>query len=217
VRIGGARARGLGAVAALLVVVAGCGLGAASPPPGCPTEPRAAGTLPDLEALLPALPDSTVDSGWNCRPERLRTYARHGVSRLEFAGATEEHADGSSIVVAVYRSGTGDPPLQAAWVEEFYEGSARESGRVDNIETRRESIAAAGEVWRMDGLNGLSLQSVVVWQGESVVRVVLVASEVGPDANRAEHDALVAATVGTAVAPGASSGSPAPRVLPSAA
>lgn len=161
----------------------------------CPDEVRAAGTLPALEALLPRgmierAPD-VVDSGWNCLPATLGTYAAHGVTRLEFAGATWDQGDGNATVAAILSTRAGDPPLEATWVEEFYETGARGGRRVENVETRRSAMAGAGDVWRLDALNDLSLQTIAVWPADPYVRVVIVATDVAPGASRVEHDQRV--------------------------
>ena len=191
--------------------ILGCTVGGAFPATSdCPSEPRAAGTMPDLEAQLPkeliALGSNdppraptTVDSGWSCLDKSLGTYAAHGVERLEFAGATWDEGRGNATVTAIVRTPTSDPPLEAAWVEEFYETSARATQRVSNIETVRSNMAGAGAVWRMDALNDLSLQTIVVWPADAGVHVVIVASTVEPGASRDAHDLRVEAAVDSVV------------------
>jgi hypothetical protein len=161
----------------------------------CPEEPRAAGTLPDLELLLPSelsgQAPTTVDSGWNCLSTTLGSYASHGVTRLEFAGATWDAGNGDGAVAAVFQTAATDPQLQTAWVEEFYEQSAHASRGVENVETSRPHMDGAGDVWRLDALNNLSLQSIIVWPHGEHVHVVLVASTVEPGASRDIHEARV--------------------------
>jgi hypothetical protein len=161
----------------------------------CPEEPRAAGTLPDLELLLPSQllgqTPTTVDSGWNCLSTTLGTYASHGVTRLEFAGATWDAGNGDGAVAAVFRTSTTEPGLQTAWVEGFYEQGARASRGVENVETSRPRMEGAGDVWRLDALNNLSLQTIVVWPHADHVHVALVASTVEPGASRDAHEARV--------------------------
>jgi hypothetical protein len=189
------------------LALSGCGVvdGTFPATSACPAEPRAAGTLPELEALLPRgmierSPDR-VDSGWNCLESSLGTYVAHGVTRIQFAGATWEQGEGGDgTVVAILASGPSDPPLQAAWVEEFYETGARGGRNIENIETRRGALGGAGEVWRLDALNSLSLQTIVVWPAAPYVRVVIVATQVAPDASRAEHDERVELAVEVATA-----------------
>jgi hypothetical protein len=192
-----------------MILAAGSMLGACANVDGtfpatsaCPEEPRAAGTLPELEALVPTHLDGQaadmIDSGWNCLAQTLGTYASRGVARLEFAGATWDEGDGEGAVAAVFRSGAAGPPLEAPWVEEFYEQGARGSRRVANVETRRVEMGGAGDVWRLDALNDLSLQTIVVWPHGGHVHVVLVASTVEPGASRSAHDARVDVLVATA-------------------
>jgi hypothetical protein len=168
----------------------------------CPNEARAAGTFPDLEALLPRgmierSPDE-VDSGWHCTAETLGTYAAHGVRELRYAGATWDNGEGDATVVAVFTTRPEEPPLQSAWVEEFYELGALSGRRIENVETSRPSIGEAGPVWRLDALNDLSLQTIVVWPAGRFVRVVIVATQVGPGASRADHDQRVVIAVDVA-------------------
>ena len=213
-----------------LVVVLALGLGLGACTGGdfpatstCPEEPRAAGVLPDLEALLPSelagRPRDTIDSGWNCLATTLGTYAAHGVTRLEFAGATWDDGNGNGAVTAVFETAATDPALQAAWVEELYEAGARASRGVENVETDRVEMAGPGDVWRLDALNNLSLQTIVVWPHGGHVHVVLVASTVEPGASRDAHDARVDAAVSAAAAvPGDEPvpASPPPSPAPSA-
>jgi hypothetical protein len=212
--LNGASGRGASALAIaflLLVVAAACGGGTTGSSPtgssataGCAADHRAAGALPQLEALLPRgmierSPDS-VDSGWNCTAEALGTYATHGIHELRFSGATWDNGSGDATVAAILTTRPGDPALQAAWVEEFYETGARAARHTENIETSRPSMPGAGQVFRLDTLNGLSLQTVVVWPAATTVRVVIVATTVGPDASRADHDQRVATAVEVAAA-----------------
>ena len=205
------RARALLVAAALAAGIAACTVDGTFPATSaCPSEPRAPGTVPDLEALLPTAlvtlgsnepprPPTIVDSGWTCLVANLRSYASHGVTRLEYAGATWDEGNGEGTATAVFRAAPPDPPLEAAWVEEFYETTARGDRRVSNVQTVRESMAGAGAVWRLDALNDLSLQTIVVWPSAPNVRVVIVATTVEPGASRDEHDLRVDAAVDTVV------------------
>ena len=201
----------LAAVVLVVAAVSACTVDGRFPATSaCPSEPRAPGTLPDLEARLPsklvelgsndpARPPTTVDSGWQCLESSLRSYATHGVTRLEFAGATWDEGDGDGTVAAVFRTAEPDPPLEAAWVEEFYELTARADRRVSNVEIQRLNLAGAGAVWRFDAINDLSLQTIVVWPDGSDVRVVIVASTVAPGASREGHDRRVESAVDAVV------------------
>jgi hypothetical protein len=189
----------------------------------CPEEPRAAGRLPDLELLLPTAlagrAPSTVDSGWNCLPTTLGSYAAHGVTRLEFAGATWDAGDGDGAVTAVFQAATTDSQLQAAWGEEFYELGARASRGVENVETSRAVIEVPGgvrDIWRLDALNNLSLQTIIVWSHGEHVHVVLVASTVEPGASRDAHEARVDETVLAAASVEADGSAPSPGGSPEA-
>lgn len=189
----------------LAIVGAGCGsLGAtATPNPACPTgDVRAAGSLPGLEALLPKgmierSPD-TVDSGWNCSATALGSYVTHGVTKLLFAGATWEQPNGSGIVTAILSLQSG--PLDPAWVEEFYTAGAVAGKRTGAVKTDRPTYRLAGQVFRLETVNDLSLQTVVIWPAGRYVHVVIVATQVSPDAVRADHDDLVRIAVEVAAA-----------------
>ncbi len=210
----GPRARWPSALAVAILVLplaAACGVGPtgssptrSSPTAGCAADHRAAGALPDLEALLPRgmieRSPNSVDSGWNCTAEALGTYASHGIHELRFAGATWDNGSGDATVAAILTTRPGDPTLQAAWVEEFYESGARAARHTENIETSRPSMGGAGQVFRLDTLNGLSLQTIVVWPAATAVRVVIVATTVGPDASRGDHDQRVGTAVEVAAA-----------------
>jgi hypothetical protein len=194
-----------------LLVLAGCaspGQAAATPFGPCGEDARAAGAYPHLEAQLPTTlgeggraPDS-VDSGRSCSDQALGTFRQHGVTELRFAGATWNEGNGNGTAIAVFAAPDGAPTLQKAWVEEFYEAGAQAGKKTDNIETSRPVMAGAGEVFRIDTLNDLSLQSVVTWQVDGATHVVIVATEVTPSADRAAHDVRVATAVAAAATGG---------------
>lgn len=203
-------------ILSVVLVAAACGGPAAasfSPEGPCTANGRAPGGYPDLEAKLPPalgglapaggtggatadVPPTTVDSGRNCTEETLVTLWGHGVRELRFAGGIWDVGDGEGIVSAVFLAPPGQPELQLAWVEEFYEASGRASSKAENIQVSRPTIDPAGEVFRIDALNDLSLQTVAVWPDGEVVRVVLVATNVEPGADRAEHERVVELAVG---------------------
>ena len=182
---------------AFTAIVAGCGA-SASPAPGTCADTRAPGTKPALEALLPSRladqPPTTVDSGANCSTEALTTLKAHGLTELDFAGATWDAGNGAATSIAVLALPAA-APLPVAWVEEFYEVGARSGKKTDNIAVGRPTFEGAGNVYRLDALNDLSFQSVVVWPDGPIVRVVIVASPVNPSASRTEHDSRVEAAV----------------------
>jgi hypothetical protein len=202
----------LGALALFVALVAGCSP-STSPAPspgsaaGCATDVRGAGTFPDLEALLPrgmieAAP-TTVDSGANCTDRSLGSYREHGIGEVRFAGATWDYGNGNATVAAVFATPAGQPRLDATWVEEFYLAGAFAARGADNLDTSRPTVPGVGVVFRLDTLNNLSQQTVVVWPDDGFVHVVIVATDVGPDASRADHDerVRVAIEVADAAAP----------------
>ena len=204
------------AIAAALAL-AGCAPEqlAANPLGPCGDDARASGGYVELEALLPqtlapgAQAPDRVDSGRSCSDVALGTLKGHGITELRFAGATWNETDSEGTVVAVLATPQGVPMLEEAWVEEFYEAGARAGKKTDNIETSRPTIDLAGEVFRVDALNDLSLQSVVVWESAGLIHVVIVASDVTPGASPATHDQRVAFGVAAAVGATAPSASPA--------
>jgi hypothetical protein len=190
------------ALALLLAVLTGCAPSASPGPSGglCAADVRAPGAVPALEALLPrgmieAAPTS-VDSGVSCTAESLGYYATQGIGELQFAGATWDYGNGDATVVAVlYARPIGQPALAVGWVEEFYTQGALKGRSIDNIDVSRPDMRGAGKVFRLEAINNLSLQTVVVWPGGQYVRVVIVATTVEPDASRDDHDQRVETAV----------------------
>jgi hypothetical protein len=177
----------------------------------CVADGRATGTYPGLEAMLPSAlngaPPERIDSGRSCSDDRLSTLKTHGVTDLRYAGATWTRAEGSSTVIAVFTTPPSGPPLDASWLEEFYQTGARASTKTENIEISHPSYAATGAVYQLNTLNDLSFQSVVVWPGEGLVHVVIVATELRPGGQtRADHDSAVEAAVAVAAAGSAAGG-----------
>jgi hypothetical protein len=193
------------------------------PEGACAADGRAPGTYPDLEARLPSelggVARTTVDSGRSCSPHALSTYASHGIGEIRYAGATWAEGAQDGTVIAVFVAGPGQPPLDQAWVQEFYESGARTSTKTENIEIDMPQLPSGGRYWRLQTLNDLSLQTVAVWGGDpGIVHVVIVATQVQPGASRSGHDDRVDRAVQAVVAMDA----PAARaakdpVLPSAA
>lgn len=189
----------------IAAVAAACGqLGAAgSPNPDCPNgDVRATGSVPGLEALLPRgmierSPDS-VDSGWNCSETALGSFVSHGVTKLLFAGATWDQGNGNATVAASLAVDGG--PLDPTWVEEFYAAGAVAGRHTGAVKTDRPTYEGAGKVFRIETVNDLSLQTVVIWPAAPYVRVVIVATTVSPDAVRADHDERVRIAVEVAAA-----------------
>ncbi len=183
--------------ALLILLVAACGGGpvASFDPSGpCGIDGRAAGAYPDLEAHLPARFEGTapgvVDSGRHCTEAALGSLIIHKVTSVQFAGATWDLGAGKAISSAIFRLPGADLP--ADWISEFYNIGARTAKRTENIKTSSPVLPGIGKVFRLDTLNDLSLQTVLVWQDGPLVRVVLVATPVAPDATVAGHDDLVA-------------------------
>jgi hypothetical protein len=204
-RAASARSAAMAAVALVIAVVAGCSGGVQpSVPSGvCATDTRAPGQEPDLERTLPQTlrnqAPTSVDSGVNCTVRSLGTYASHGIAELRYAGATWDHGGGSATVIAaVAARPAGAPALEAAWVEEFYEAGARAGRKTDNIAVSRPVIADDGNAFRLDTLNDLSFQTVLVWPEMGFVRVVIVATTVGPGTSREAHEQRVDAAGDTA-------------------
>ena len=190
-------------LAACLVAVAAAACGGTNatfdPAGPCVVDGRVAGAYPALEALLPGElggdAPTSVDSGRNCTPGALDSLVSHDVRALTFAGATWDLGSGDGVTSVVFAlpvaTGESAASLPAAWIAEFYEIGARTAKRTENIETSRPAFQGTGEAWRLDALNGLSLQSVITWQDGDVVRTVLVATTVAPDASREAHEALL--------------------------
>lgn len=184
-------------VAALLaLLVAACsGAPAATfdPSASCGADGRAAGAYPDLEARLPtsfegAVP-ATIDSGRHCSEAALGSLIAHKVSNVQYAGAVWDLGGGTGISSAIFRLPGADLP--ADWISEFYDIGARTAKRTENIETSSPTIPSVGQIFRLDTLNDLSLQTVLVWQDGPFVRVVLIGTPVSPGATRTAHDDLV--------------------------
>ena len=195
---------GWAACIVVAIVLAACGsseVASTGPLGPCGEDARGAGAYPELERLLPpdleGRPPDQVDSGRSCSPQALGTLAAHGIAELRYAGARWNEGGSNATVIAAFATPRGQPPPQEGWVEEFYESGARSSSKAENIETSRPTIGTAAEVWRLDTLNDLSLQTVVVWEDQGLIHVVIVATEVGPDASRAAHERRVAIAVDT--------------------
>ncbi|MEO8462954.1 MAG: hypothetical protein ABI555_07060 [Chloroflexota bacterium] len=202
-------ARQLFVAAAVLITLAACAGSATTfdPTVPCGVDGRAAGAYPDLEAKVPTTfegrASSSLDSGRHCSEAALGSLIVHGVSEVHYAGATWDLGSGTGISSAIFQLPGGELP--ATWIAEFYDIGARTAKRTENIATSSPTIERAGVVYRLDTLNNLSLQTVIVWGDGSDVRVVLVATSVDPSASRAAHDDLVARTIAatTAVQTGA--------------
>ncbi len=188
------------------ILAAACAATATFDPTGaCVVDGRVAGAYPDLEALVPrdlgGTSPTSLDSGRSCSERALGTLAGHGVQELRYAGAVWDEGNGAGTSIAVLAVPADDGtwvPLPAAWVEAFYEAGAQSSSKTSNIETSRPTLGDAGTVWRLDTLNDLSQQVVIVRPLGDLVQVVLVATRVEPGASLAEHERRVELAVRTA-------------------
>jgi hypothetical protein len=187
-------------VAALVfvaVAVAGCG-NSFDPTGPCTADGTAPGAYPDLEAVVPKVFAGTaprqVDSGRTCSTDALGTLTSHGVKEMRFAGATWGTGTDSGLTLAVFVDADG-PPLDAAWLAEFYEAGARTGKNVQSVDPTDLTIhEAGGDVAgrRIDVLNGESYQTVVIWPRDGRVAVVLVADFIREIQTRDAHDKVVA-------------------------
>ena len=202
--------RRLAAALAAAVLFGACGAAPAASGPLGPcgadkADATSIGGFPELERLLPASlggqPPNVVNSGRSCSDKALGSLATHGVRELRYAGATWNQGRSDATVVAVLATPPDQPLADQAWIEEFYTAGAVAATKTDNVTTTRPTMDPVGKVFRLDALNDLSLQTVVTWNEAGLVHVVIVASEVGPTASRADHDARVAAAVAIATVP----------------
>jgi hypothetical protein len=115
----------------------------------------------------------------------------HGVHELRFAGGTWNQGRADATVIAVLAPAPNDAEPEQSWIEEFYTAGAVAGTKTDNVTTTRPTIDPVGQVFRIDALNDLSLQTVVTWNQSGLIHVVIVVSEVGPQASRADHDQRV--------------------------
>ena len=191
------------ALAALVLVAAGCSTNSFHAEGPCNVDGAIAGAYPQLEALLPTefegRGSNIRNSGRNCTDDALGSLTTHGVHELRFAGATWDFGSGRAATFAVMA--LPGEALPVAWIEELYEYGARTGKKTDNIEVTRPTIEGIGPVFKLEVLNDLSLQTIVVWPDGDRVRDLLVATQVTPSASRADHDAFVtralAAAAGT--------------------
>jgi hypothetical protein len=190
------RSRRLGLLviaAAIAVVLAACGQGF-DPTGPCTTDGAVAGAYPDLEAAVPKVfrgaPPKQLDSGRTCTQAGLATLAGHGITELRFAGGTWATGTDSGVSLAVFIA-QGGPPLDPAWLAEFYEAGAREGKNVTSVDPSDVSIDGSVTGRRIDVLNGESFQSVVVWSRDGRVAVALVASFIREIQTREAHDKVV--------------------------
>jgi hypothetical protein len=188
----------------LVAGLAACGGGGAtfSPTGACLADGRIAGAYPELEALVPraleGAPAKTTDSGRSCSTTALGTLTSHDVHDLRFAGSTWDLGGGSGTSIAVLALPTGRLPVE--WVQEFYTAGALNGSKTDNVKTSHPTFDGVADAFRVDALNDLSQQAIVIWALGDRVRVVIVATHVDPNASMAGHEARVRAAVAAAVA-----------------
>lgn len=180
----------------VLTVAAGCG--ASFDPTGpCSGDGSAAGSYPELEAAVPktynGATSSDLDSGRACTEAGLGTYASHGVKELRFAGASWSTGTQSGVSLAVLTDADG-PPLDPAWVVEFYETTARAGKNVQSVDTTDYPVNGASAK-KIDVLNGDSYQSVVVWPHDGRIAVALVANFIQEIQTKDAHEKIVRTAV----------------------
>ena len=168
---------GLALLAAIVIVLAGCGSGAAASfdvAAGCPSEGRAAGAYPDLEARVPTSYEgrgpNQLDSGRHCDPATLGSLGAAGFDEVRFAGGTWDLGGYRAAALVVFEA----PGLTADQVAEFYATSARAANRTRI--TGESTVDVAGRPGhRLDSTTGDRTQTVVTWPSadDGVVNVVL--------------------------------------------
>ncbi len=185
------------ATVVLAFVAAGCG-SSFDPTGPCTADGSAPGAYPTLEAAVPTTykgaQPTQLDSGRACTAAGLATLAGHGVKELRYAGGIWSTGTDSGISLAVFLDQDG-PTLDPAWMTEFYAASAAQGKNVQSIDTAAYPVSGSTNAQRIDVLNGESFQSVVVWQRDGWVAVVLVADFVREIQTREAHDAVVRAAV----------------------
>jgi hypothetical protein len=177
-------------------LASGCAGAQFDPSGPCTADGRAPGAYPELERLIPTTFDTAaptvLDSGRNCSATALGSLASHQVGELRFAGGQWHLGDRSGVTMAVLSSPTG---LDAGWVGEFYETSARLAKHTENVSAGTTRIGGV-DAFRVETLNDqTSFQTVVVWAGSAAIDVVIVASDVTEVGSRAAHDAIVGRAV----------------------
>jgi len=186
------------AILALVSLALGACGSSFDPTGPCTADGTTPGAYPELEAVVPTSYAGTaptrLDSGRTCTAGALGTLASHGIKELRFAGATWATGTDSGLTLAVFVTADG-PPLDPAWLAEFYETGARSGKNVQSVDTGEIAIpggtadGATGR--RIDVLNGESFQTVVVWPWHGRVAVTLVADFIREIQTRGAHDKIV--------------------------
>jgi hypothetical protein len=186
------------AIVLMAVLVTACGGATFDPTGPCTADGTAPGAYPDLEAVVPKVfagaPPRQVDSGRTCTNTALGTLTEHRIKELRFAGATWGTGTDSGLTLATFVVADG-PPLDPAWLAEFYEAGARAGKNVQTVEPSEVSIGGDIAGRRIDVLNGESFQTVVVWPRDGRVAVVIVADFIREIRTREAHDKIVAAAL----------------------
>ena len=168
----------LALLVAVVVILSACGRGSAPASfdvaAGCPSEGRAAGAYPELEARVPPTYEgrgpNQLDSGRHCDPATLGSLAAAGFDEVRFAGGTWDLGGYRAAALVVFEA----PGLTADQVAEFYATSARAANRTQITgESTLEVAGRAGH--RLDSATGDRTQTVVTWPSadDGVVNVVL--------------------------------------------
>lgn len=191
------RVAGLAIVLGL--VLAACG-STFDPTGPCTADGSAPGAYPELEAAVPTLfrndKPSDLDSGRACTPTGLATLGTHGVKELRFAGGTWSTGTDSGISLAIFTTADG-PPLDPAWLTEFFASGATTGKNVTSVDTSDYEVAPGISGQRIDVLNGESYQSIVVWEQDGHVAAALIGDFIREIQTKAAHDVVVRDAVDT--------------------
>jgi hypothetical protein len=187
----------IGFALAASLLLAACGQ-AFDPTGPCTADGSAPGAYPELEASVPkalaGAPPKELDSGRACTPAGLGTLAGHGVTEFRFAGATWERGNDSGVSLAIFSDPDG-PPLEPAWVAEFYEAGARAASKVDSVAASDYSVDDTRKGRRIDVLNDESYQTIVVFQRNGQVAIALVANAIRRVQTKEAHEVDVRTAV----------------------
>ena len=96
----------------------------------------------------------------------------------------------TGVSLAIFTDPTG-PDLETAWLAEYYETGARTGRKVESVETTQFRVSDGIVGQRVDALNGESFQTVVVWERNGQMAVVVVADFIREIQTREAHDAVV--------------------------
>ncbi len=169
---------------AIAAVLAACSGGAApsfDPTGPCTADGRAAGSYPDLEALVPRTyrgeSPQNLDSGRNCTPTNLGALAAQGISEVRFAGATWTFGAERAAALAVFRA----PGLTTDDMFAFYGKSAVAASRTQ-VDAQSEPVIAGRPGRRLDTETSGRTQTVVVWPAATTDTVNVVITNDLPDA-----------------------------------